>query len=301
MTIKEFAQLCNCTTQTLRYYDRIDLLKPVKVDPWSGYRYYEPSQAVAFVKIKNLQAADFSIQEIKSLLTQSDPQIYAAFDRKITEQKQKLERILEIQKSYLAEKNTMENIIASMTDYLLSQCSHPEVLTEFGLSPSDAPAILALLKDYLNQNACKEVPEGEIHMTINDEVIQGESAILNRIHSLTKENLEDSITLDTGFGHYAETSGEEDPDFQDYETMMERHGWHHVYDFFDDLPQLEQGKTYCLWLRVADPAYRDDLSFSLFLIGAVLYTQKLDGVIINGALSPSEDGMNTFKLLRKLI
>ena len=41
MTIKEFASLCGCNTQTLRYYDKIDLLKPVRVDQWTGYRYYE--------------------------------------------------------------------------------------------------------------------------------------------------------------------------------------------------------------------------------------------------------------------
>ena len=52
MTIKEFAQLCKCSTQTLRYYDKVDLLKPSSVDKWSGYRYYEKSQAVNFVKIK---------------------------------------------------------------------------------------------------------------------------------------------------------------------------------------------------------------------------------------------------------
>lgn len=34
MTIKEFAGLCGCTAQTLRYYDRIGLLKPERTDPW---------------------------------------------------------------------------------------------------------------------------------------------------------------------------------------------------------------------------------------------------------------------------
>jgi DNA-binding transcriptional MerR regulator len=63
MTIKEFASLCNCNTQTLRYYDKIDLLRPVKVDQWSGYRYYEESHAIDFIKIKNLQAADFTIRK----------------------------------------------------------------------------------------------------------------------------------------------------------------------------------------------------------------------------------------------
>lgn len=49
MTIKEFANLCKCNTQTLRYYDKIDLLKPIKVDSWSKYRYYTQSQAKDFV------------------------------------------------------------------------------------------------------------------------------------------------------------------------------------------------------------------------------------------------------------
>ena len=76
MTIKEFAGLCRCSTQTLRYYDKIDLLKPVNVDQWTGYRYYTESQVIDFVKIKNLQAADFSISEIKELLGKSDQQDY---------------------------------------------------------------------------------------------------------------------------------------------------------------------------------------------------------------------------------
>lgn len=68
MTIKEFARLCGCTTQTLRYYDHQNLLKPVRVDDSSGYRYYDKDQALTFVKIKNLQKAGFLIEEIKELL-----------------------------------------------------------------------------------------------------------------------------------------------------------------------------------------------------------------------------------------
>ena len=67
MTIKDFSKLCGCNPQTLRYYDREGLLKPVKVDEWSGYRYYDEEQAIAFVKIKNLQKAGFSIDEIKDM------------------------------------------------------------------------------------------------------------------------------------------------------------------------------------------------------------------------------------------
>ena len=47
MTIKEFAHICGCNPQTLRYYDQIDLLKPVKVDRWSEYRYYDEEQTMS--------------------------------------------------------------------------------------------------------------------------------------------------------------------------------------------------------------------------------------------------------------
>ena len=79
ITIKEFSKLCKCNTQTLRYYDSIDLLKPIYVDQSTGYRYYLKEQSLDFIKIKNLQQADFSIEEIKSLLEKNDEEIYQAF------------------------------------------------------------------------------------------------------------------------------------------------------------------------------------------------------------------------------
>ena len=99
ITIQGFARLCGCNAQTLRYYDRIGLLAPARVDEWTGYRYYEEEQAMLFVRIRNLQQADFSIEEIKSLLGRNDDYVLAAFDRKVEEQKQKLAKIRKIQTS----------------------------------------------------------------------------------------------------------------------------------------------------------------------------------------------------------
>ena len=85
ITIQGFAKLCGCSTQTLRYYDRIGLLTPARVDEWTGYRYYEEEQAMQFVKIKNLQQADFSIEEIRPLLREDGERLQEAFARKIAE------------------------------------------------------------------------------------------------------------------------------------------------------------------------------------------------------------------------
>lgn len=123
MTIKEFAMLCNCNPQTLRYYDKLDLLKPAKVDSWTGYRYYNESQALDFVKIKILQEADFSIKEIKELLLKSDEEIYRAFERKIKEQLAKVEQIRKIQSTYLSEKQTMEAKIREIKNKVMESAA----------------------------------------------------------------------------------------------------------------------------------------------------------------------------------
>ncbi len=93
MTIKEFAKLCSCNTQTLRYYDRINLLKPAKTDEMTGYRYYSENQAMDFVKIKNLQSADFSIDEIKQLILKDDEETIKEFGFK-KEEKDKIKDLI---------------------------------------------------------------------------------------------------------------------------------------------------------------------------------------------------------------
>jgi len=44
LTIGEFARLSRLSPKALRLYDELGLLRPYRVDEWSGYRYYAPSQ-----------------------------------------------------------------------------------------------------------------------------------------------------------------------------------------------------------------------------------------------------------------
>lgn len=120
MIIKEFAKLCNCNPKTLRYYDSIGLLKPVKVDQYTGYRYYSAEQALQYLKIKKLQDAFFSIDEIKELLNATDDMVYEALDKKITEQQAKLLEIKKIQKSYQKEMKKMKEKISEIKEKLMT-------------------------------------------------------------------------------------------------------------------------------------------------------------------------------------
>lgn len=295
MTIKQFAELCSCSTQTLRYYDRIDLLKPVKVDQWSGYRYYEVAQAIDFVKIKNLQAADFSISEIKQLLGKSDGEIYDAFTQKIAEQEQKLERIIEIQQSYLKEKSGMENLINNLSDFLLRQLSDFDALREFGLAPDDGPKIVEHIKNFFLHHLGKSVRGAKnVTLVVDDKIFRGEDEVARVIFELDEKNLPETIL----FGD-EDVVEEEEFDISQFDALWERDGWEHVYEFIDDIPPMEDGGEYCFYFELNEERYRKDISFSMCMLGAMILKKGDVKVQMNSSVERSEDGENHFALLKK--
>ncbi|MGO4694481.1 diguanylate cyclase [Paenibacillus sp. 2TAB26] len=68
MRISEFAQLNKVTAKMLRHYDEVGLLKPSKIDPFTGYRCYDPEQAHYLNWIIILKNLGFSLHEIKEAL-----------------------------------------------------------------------------------------------------------------------------------------------------------------------------------------------------------------------------------------
>lgn len=66
--IGEFSQIARVTIDTLRHYDALGLLKPVKVDPFTGYRYYSARQLQSLQRILALKEIGFSLEEIARIL-----------------------------------------------------------------------------------------------------------------------------------------------------------------------------------------------------------------------------------------
>ena len=67
LTISDFAAYCGTTRQTLQYYDRIGLLKPIKLGE-QGYRYYHPLQSHEVRMIRSFQGSGSSLDEVKEIL-----------------------------------------------------------------------------------------------------------------------------------------------------------------------------------------------------------------------------------------
>lgn len=66
--IGDFSKLSRISVKTLRYYDEMGLLRPVEVDPFTGYRLYEYSQLSTLNRILALKDLGFSLEEIGRLL-----------------------------------------------------------------------------------------------------------------------------------------------------------------------------------------------------------------------------------------
>jgi DNA-binding transcriptional MerR regulator len=66
--IGDFSKLSRIPVKTLRYYDEVGLLKPVHVDNFTGYRYYDHGQAARLNRILALKDLGFSLEQIRELL-----------------------------------------------------------------------------------------------------------------------------------------------------------------------------------------------------------------------------------------
>lgn len=93
--IGEFSHLCETTIKTLRHYDKINLLKPIKVDKYTGYRYYNEEQIKILNKIKDLQYTGFSLQEIKKIINENNQEKLNEQIEKIQEENSKKINILQ--------------------------------------------------------------------------------------------------------------------------------------------------------------------------------------------------------------
>lgn len=130
MTIGEFAKLKNITPETLRHYDRCNLLKPAYVDEETGYRFYSIFQFEKLSTILELRQLGMRLSEIKDF-----------FDNRNAENSLKI--LEERYEQLLEEIEKLENL----KDNISHKISHLKTF---------------LNSDYLNQRDFKNIPERKV-------------------------------------------------------------------------------------------------------------------------------------------
>jgi DNA-binding transcriptional MerR regulator len=73
LKIGEYARVGQVSIATLRYYDQCGLLKPMVLDPDTGYRYYSLDQLPRLNRILALKELGFPLERIAQLLEEDLP------------------------------------------------------------------------------------------------------------------------------------------------------------------------------------------------------------------------------------
>ena len=68
LKIGDFSKLSRVSIRMLRHYDEIDLLKPVRIDEFTGYRYYSEDQLPVMARINALKDMGFGLAAIREIL-----------------------------------------------------------------------------------------------------------------------------------------------------------------------------------------------------------------------------------------
>ena len=71
-SIGHTAKLVHMTSETLRHYDRIGLVKPSKVDKYTNYRYYNAEDIIRLNTVHALQQMNLPLVKIKEILEYDD-------------------------------------------------------------------------------------------------------------------------------------------------------------------------------------------------------------------------------------
>lgn len=263
-----FSKLCGCNPQTLRYYDRENLLKPVKVDEWSGYRFYEEEQAIVFVKIKNLQKARFSIEEIRELLNKDDAEIYYAFEKKIAEEEKLLQEIKNIQKTYQTEITNMKDRIKALRVSIKESMEAYSPVEEFGIDHKDYNEIVKSLDDFFKR------------------MLETEDYSRYELVDYSDENRKKE-----------EQNFQECLDNPCLESIFERHGWKNVKDFYNEMPELLNGEEYFFLLKL-EAEKVNNTAFANTLLGIMCMKNQDGKMDFKCNVIYSDDGDNHFWLLK---
>lgn len=126
LTIGEVAKLSNLSIQTLRYYDQINLFKPVEIDPKNKYRYYQNTQLYYLDIIKTLKYLGLSLEEVKSVLTLTPEELvkYLADQENIIDRK--FQRLLETKEVLQRKKEQIQTFVQESNKMTVSIKKMPE-------------------------------------------------------------------------------------------------------------------------------------------------------------------------------
>lgn len=102
-SIGKVGEICKLTTKALRYYDKMGILSPDKVDYESGYRYYSKKNLLSVPIIKYYKQSGFKLEEMREFLKGTT---YDFFDKSF---ESKIDELNELEKEINLKKRSVKD------------------------------------------------------------------------------------------------------------------------------------------------------------------------------------------------
>src|SRR5689334_472977 len=148
--IGDFARLSQVSVVTLRYYDEMDLLKPVKIDTFTGYRFYAPNQLPRLNRILALKDLGFSLEQIRLMIADglTSEQLRGMLtmqrqevERRMSDEQERLRRIeARLKQIELEDKMLEYDIVVKKTPAMLVASRRVTITTNDQVSQYRGPA-----------------------------------------------------------------------------------------------------------------------------------------------------------------
>jgi len=110
LKIGELAAMAGISVKALRVYEKKNIIKPVKIDDVTGYRYYSPDQFKQIEALIELQDMGFTLAEISRILSGkcAKEDLSALFDAKAKALQENIWKLEAKMKELAAMKKTVE-------------------------------------------------------------------------------------------------------------------------------------------------------------------------------------------------
>jgi effector-binding domain-containing protein len=132
--IGDFSRLCRITVRTIRYYDEIGLLKPVRVDQTTGYRYYSIEQLPTLNRIIMLKGIGLSLDDIKGLLNNGMSADY-------------IRQLLQVKRTEIQERVNQDSGRLKQVEVWLDRINKEgTILTDINIQRKTVPALRVISK-----------------------------------------------------------------------------------------------------------------------------------------------------------
>lgn len=144
-SIGKMAEFCHTSIQTLRYYDKIELLSPSYQDPQSNYRYYKLDQIFQFTIIKYLQSTGLPLEKIKEIMNKDNIDMIEFWKKQETEIKQRIEneknalKVAKFQQMQFKKLQLLKEHINKNTYIRKINVDIIEIPIKYTVTPADTP------------------------------------------------------------------------------------------------------------------------------------------------------------------